>query len=408
MMQGANRPAPFHSRIGTQTFSPLYTFTAENALVETARGIWEMGSDVLKMNLSPSAYGGAAELDRLPYAELAAREEYRTVFRMPFRHYILWVHDKGAGALNLQMDEAAEQAAYRDMYGLARYLLTTYDRTGKVFLLGHWEGDWVLLGGYDTSREPDDGKIRGMIRSLRVRQKAVEDARRDTPHSDVYVGHYCEVNRPLDAKDRGMKRMTTHVLPHVTVDMVSYSSYDSLLPHRLTEALDFIEQNARFTPYFDGLFGKKVFVGEYDGYHDYIKNGAQTPQQQADNAWAVIEDAVSWGVPFVLYWEFYSNGAPGMPPEEGFWLIDRENRRQPVYYLHRDLLAKLNLYRRLCLLWRGREPYEEEVNRVIRGLRDKTEAELAREFFSAVPEGERDRCVQRLLHSRQGGDAGGD
>lgn len=382
MKEGLNTVLkPCNTRIGTQIFSPLYKFTEENSLVEAARGMLEMGSEVIKFSLSPFQYQMAAKRDGLPYWEVAALPEYRTVFELPFRYYILWVHDKGTkDALHLSMKPEDEKAVYQEMYDLTCYLLKEYDGTGKVFLLGHWEGDWVLLGGYDTTREPEDSRIEGMIRSLKVRQKAVEDARKDTPHSQVYVGHFCEVNRPLDAKDFGMKRMTTHVLPQVEVDMVSYSSYDALKTCRLEEALSFIEKNACTTSYFDGIFEKKVFVGEYDGYQDYVKYGTQSPEKQADNAWYVIEAAVSWGAPFVLYWEFYSNGTPTMPPEEGFWLIDRNNVKQPVYELHRDLLQKLKLF---CSLYREhfhREPSERKINEAIRGLREKTLEELRREF----------------------------
>lgn len=381
-MDAENRPVPCSNRIGTQTFAPLYGFSEENVLVETARGIRAMGSDVIKLSLTPTLYGLDASLNALPYAEIVRQvPEYRTVFDLDFTHYILWVHDRGTrDALSLRMDPEDRAAVYREMYDLTRFLLTRYDRTGKVFLLGHWEGDWVLLGGTDTEQNPAPERVTGMIESLRTRQQAVEDARRATPHSNVYVGHYCEVNRPLDAKDKGMVRMTSHVLPHVRVDMVSYSAYDSLYTHRLAEALDYIEAHARVTGYFDGIFDKKVFVGEYDGYQDYIRHGNQPPERQADNAWEVIETAVAWGAPFVLYWEFYSNGDKVMPPEHGFWMIDRYGEKQPVYFLHKELLDQLALFRALCREALGREPAEEEIRRWIRGARGRSPEQLRREF----------------------------
>ena len=39
----AGKPAPFSASVGTQTIDPKYQFTDEAALVETAKGILEMG-----------------------------------------------------------------------------------------------------------------------------------------------------------------------------------------------------------------------------------------------------------------------------------------------------------------------------------------------------------------------------
>jgi hypothetical protein len=71
-----------------------------------------------------------------------------------------------------------------------KYQLTS--GTGKTFLLGHWEGDWYLTR--DAQDEPTPTKIRGMIDWLNIRQKAVDDAKRDTRHSDVHLFHYTEAN----------------------------------------------------------------------------------------------------------------------------------------------------------------------------------------------------------------------
>ena len=143
------------------------------------------------------------------------------------------------------MDEA-ECSVYRQMYDLAAWLLRTYSGSGKTFLLGNWEGDWILLGGYDFEQDPGPEALESLRYYFSIRQKAVEDARREVPHANVMVGHYIEVNRPLDAKDRGRKRLTNCILPQVRVDLVSYSAYDALKPDRLVEALDYIEEKSGF------------------------------------------------------------------------------------------------------------------------------------------------------------------
>ena len=40
----------FNVRLGTQTFDPKYQFTSDTKLLETAKQIYEMGSDIIKLN----------------------------------------------------------------------------------------------------------------------------------------------------------------------------------------------------------------------------------------------------------------------------------------------------------------------------------------------------------------------
>src|SRR5579859_3899326 len=47
----------YNVRVGTETFAPLYKFTANTALVETAQAITNMGSDAIKLYLGSNASG---------------------------------------------------------------------------------------------------------------------------------------------------------------------------------------------------------------------------------------------------------------------------------------------------------------------------------------------------------------
>lgn len=363
--------SPFlqNSRVGTQTIGPNYHFTESGPLVETALGILEMGSDILKINLRPESYGIEAAGD-LSLVEIASQvSDFRAVLDMPFRTILFWAQprtNQRTRTLDTCQIEQEECAIYRQMYDLTAWLLRTYSGSGKTFLLGNWEGDWILLGGYDFTRDPDPDAIAALRYNFHIRQKAVEDARREVPHENVMVGHYIEVNRPLDARDRGMKRLTNCVLPHVPVDLVSYSAYDSLKPDRVSEALDYIESQAQFTPYFDGQYERKVFVGEYDAYQDYHVNGYASPDRQVENTLAVIKAAIAWGAPFVLFWEFYNNESERLIHGGGFWLIDANNHKQPVWYLHQQLLADIREWQDTHLSQHGNLPANEDWNTFIR------------------------------------------
>lgn len=328
--------------VGTQCISGRYRFGEDCPLVEAARAAYEMGSNILKFSMTEQ--GISEKACGMTLAQMAERyEPFRTVLDMPFEYYCIWAQP--AIDWHRMPTDETERYVYTSLYDLTAHLLRTYNGSGKTFLLGNWEGDWLLLGGFTPEKDGDPEVARSMLEFFRIRQKAIEDARAAVPHENVRVGGYIEVNRVLDAKDKDMCRLTNRVLPHVAVDLVSYSSYDSLMPFRVTEALDYIESRAVFTDYFTGVFDRKVFVGEYDGYFDYHVMGPSTPEMQKYQTNLVISAALAWGSPFVLFWEMYNNEYERLREGDGFWLIDENNVKQPTYYLHRDYLVKLTAAR---------------------------------------------------------------
>ena len=115
-------------------------------------------------------------------------------------------------------------------------------------------------------------------------------------------------------------------MPTTRVDYVSYSAYDSLLPNaeqKLPQALDYLQSQMKPK---DGVSGKRVFIGEYGFPADRY-----TPQEQDNLSRRVMRIGLEWGCPFVLYWEMYNNEVRD-GRQRGFWLIDNEGRKQPVYF----------------------------------------------------------------------------
>ena len=200
---------------------------------------------------------------------------------------------------------AAQQKEYREVYELTGYLLKTYSGTGKSFYLGHWEGDGLLRG--TISRENDARvtpvAVQGMIDWLTARQRAVDDAKRDTPHHGVQVWNYTEVNHVTIARDEGRPALVNKVLPHVSVDFVSYSAWDTCNTPRagnIKSALDYIESKLTPKP---GITGKRVFIGEYGypvGKPKPEGESEHTPQEQDELSRVVMRAGLEWGCPFVL------------------------------------------------------------------------------------------------------------
>ena len=73
--------------LGTQTIGPKYKFTTDDALLETAKAIYDMGSRSMKISLSVSSYLGVSG----SYSTLTSLVRDNTSFRqtidMPFRNY---------------------------------------------------------------------------------------------------------------------------------------------------------------------------------------------------------------------------------------------------------------------------------------------------------------------------------
>jgi hypothetical protein len=322
----------YNYSIGTQTIGPSYGFTSSDRLVETAKAILDMGSNILKISLSTGSYN----ITGRSYSNITAlvRDDpsFSEVLNMPFTYYFFWARSHSNWADGYSNAERLEDSV--QIADLTAYLLTKFNNTGKQFFIGHWEGDWYLLPNYDAGFVPSDERIKGMIQWYRTRQNAVDEAKRITVHNNVEVYSYCEVNRVVDAMN-GLRRVVNYVLPYTNVDYVSYSSYDAqgLSQAEYNNVMNYIEGNLPPRPQ---ISGKRVFVGEM-GRCSYDLGSSKTQHESVNRE--NIRKAVSWGAPFVLYWEMYNNEIKdGI--QKGFWLIDNTNNKWPLYDTYYNFYAK--------------------------------------------------------------------
>ncbi len=368
----------FNYTLGTQTIGASYQFTAEPKLVETARAIRAMGSNTLKFSL---ALDKALQPQPRSLAEITRLDpSVKAVLAMPFASYVMWAYPLSADSRRFQKESLSDE--YREMYDLTRALLTDHNRSGKSFYLGNWEGDWHLLH-LKPEYIPSAAEIENMAAWARARQKAVDDARRDTPHQNVQVFYYLEVNRVVDAI-AGKPRLANQVLASVNPDFVSYSSYDALggdAGANLKRSLDFIE--SKLAPK-TGIEGKRVFIGEY-GFPAL----SNPPEQQERLSRRVMRAGLSWGCPFVLYWELFNNEVGKDGRQRGFWLIDDKNIKQPVYFAHQRFYEQARRYVAEFLKANKRPPTRAEfIQKALPWLDDApaTPPTLAEPLSGAAPQ----------------------
>lgn len=342
----------YNVRVGTETFAAQYKFTTNTALVETAEAITNMGSDIIKFYMgSDTSYQSGVTLagNVTNLIELARdNPSYHQVLDMPFRHMIMWAYpfanaDEWWGS---GYNAAHGTNDYREMYDLTCYLLTNYNNSGKTFYLGHWEGDGylsVVVNGVAWATNPAPETIQGMIGWLNNRQQAVDDAKKATPHTNVFVYNYAEANRVRDAMENGTnnnERVINMVVPYVTnLDYLSYSSYDAmnLSQADLYTTLNYMQAHLPTTKA-AVVPGERIWIGEY-GW------GGDTPAAQEPLTRAYIQRLLGWegsggALPYILFWEMYDNQTTG---GTNYDLIDNTDTKVPCYYLHQRFLNEARL-----------------------------------------------------------------
>jgi hypothetical protein len=342
----------YNVRVGTETFSGLYTFTTNTLLVETAEAMTNMGSDIIKFYLGSdtSFQSGVTLGSNVTNLISLARDcpSYHQVLDMPFRHFIMWAYPFSNAdswwANGYNVTQGTND--YREMYDLTCYLLTNYNNSGKTFYLGHWEGDGYLnvtVNGVNWATNPSAVTIQGMIGWLNDRQQAVDDAKKNTPYTNVFVYNYAEANRVRDAMLNGPtnnQRVINMVVPYVTnLDYLSYSSYDAenLDSVDLYATLNYMQSHLPSGK--SGLVpGERMWIGEYGWGYD-------TPAAQEPLTRSYIQRLLNWqgtsgALQYILFWEIYNNQTSN---GTNYYLISPTDTPAPCYYLHQRFLNNARL-----------------------------------------------------------------
>lgn len=153
-------------------------------------------------------------------------------------------------------------------------------------------------------------------------------AREEFAAGGARVFHACEVNLVHQAMEKGAPSVTVDVLPHVAVDLVSYSAWDTKdSPARFGEALAFIAKHQRPS----GPFGKHgIYVGEFG-----LPESEATPKRVLERTAELLKVAQRFGCPYAVYWQLYCNEPVTKPAKanadyKGFWLVRPDGTRSLV------------------------------------------------------------------------------
>ena len=344
---GGSIPADLAQRLGATHYAGKYHLTDEPFIIEGSKALLNLGMKVAKYWFAPSlpGYGYNSDWKLRPdmrLIEVAQHPYFRQCFAMPFSAFALEIQPVAKGRLyskSIDFSPDEEQLAE-----LTEYLLRTYRDREVTFILQHWEGDWMMRGTgvlWDAKGPSDlDARSAGMARWLEARQRGVTKGRAKVPGSKCRVHHAVEVNRVIDIL-AGIPTLTSHVLPRISVDMISWSAYDGA--SNITtfwQGLELIQHHARPAP--DGK-PPQVFIGEI-GYPEHGRPEAEIIAFW-DKAMGVM---LARKLPWIIHWELYCNeplesakGKPGtrrIDELRGFWLIRPDGVLSPAAEYFKALL----------------------------------------------------------------------
>ena len=342
--------APYNFILGTNTIGGKYQFTGASKLLEQAKQVRAMGSNILKISLgqnSPKQYG--LNIDEKPQTTLAlfrSSPDYKQVFDMDFTYIFCWVHTITGIEWKKGIDKEQEKILYYEMYEFASYLLKEYKNSGKTFIIGNWEGDWLLHPNYNRNISPTDEHIQNMTKWFQIRQKAIDDAKKKWKAENVQLYHYIEVNLVLKGL-KGENCIAKSILPFVDADLVSYSSYEAIKnrtyqekKQELTRIFDYLE--GQLKPKASMPFSRRVFIGEY-GYHASIRN-PESFRKQFDETREIMKISIELNLPFALHWQMYNNEYEADGTSKQMSLVNEQGEKMPLYHLHRYFYREMNNY----------------------------------------------------------------
>jgi hypothetical protein len=323
-------PALLGARLGTTHVAGRYALTDEPYLIEGARAVHErLGYRHLKLWFAnpENTYSWNSDWALPPdysLAQLAAHPYYRAAFAFPFESFALEVYFTQRGRhqprpkgwmIPPDLDFGHEE---KEICDLGVHLLETYRERDVTFILQNWEGDWMLreFAGAewtDPAKRPSDTEERVLTftRWAKARQAGVDCARERVPDSRCRLLHAIEVNRVFDLLE-GAPTVTSHVLPQVETDLVSWSAYDGMYRGDqgtgdaaavgMWRGLDLIKRHARTRE--RGPDGRpQVMIGEFG----ISENRLRPEQSAADILEGTLAAALAHDCPLLHYWELYCN-----------------------------------------------------------------------------------------------------
>lgn len=332
--------------IGITHAGASYCFGEESCLVEGAKKVRQLGSKTIKLWLSSeyrklysfntdwTNFTSSVQLLESPYFAEALDLDFNTIVMEAFP-----LESSGIGDIHDNFSQRYLDAEFEGMYAITCHLLKKYENSGKTFILQNWEADWYVLrkgqiGNLDA--DPELSEINHFIDWINCRQNAVEKARSDCRTTGVEVLHALELNLARRAVNKRTS-IGRNVVPNTSVDLLSYSAYDSLSDRSVfSETIDYLSEIA---PPGEVNGRRCLYLGEF-GYPNNLLSDAET-LKRLDFA---VDISYKKNLLHAIYWELYCNEpTKEISPEcdknnSGYWLIKPSGEKAVTYHYFEKLL----------------------------------------------------------------------
>lgn len=348
---GGAIPKDLSRRLGTTHYAGKYHLTGEPFLIEGCNRVRALGMDVVKLwfdrRLPGYNYNSTWDLPRdAGLVDVARHAYFRQAFEMPFSTIVLEIQHVGNYGGNWRRPAASFEEDEKQFYELTKHLLQTYRDREVLFILQHWEGDWMVRDFpgqmWDKDRPADaEQRLEVMARWLGARQRGVSRGRAEAGPSRCRVEHAAEVNRVLDGP-KGIPTLLTHVLPKVGLDRVSWSCYDGMgSAADLWHGIELIRAYSRPS---EGRAKAEVYIGEVG-----LPERERTEKQVLEFWDMAMGVFFAMDVPHIIAWELYCNEVqnkqamgPVFKEEDlrGFWLVKPNGELGTTGRLLTDLLKR--------------------------------------------------------------------
>jgi hypothetical protein len=230
--------------------------------------------------------------------------------------------------LDPEFVKANRQQIYDEYRQLAETIMKAFSGSGRVFIIGHWEGDNQVYCGSSYEFEVRDEKrwacleehpeirMAGFTEWLKIRQEAIAEGRRRAiaaGATNVEIYHAVEFNTIFNLRkvsgatmrSKEFEGVLSAVIPSVHPDICSYSAWESVNRNRLVKDVQDIVK---------ACAPAAVVIGEI-GTKD--KPDKRYPKMAADLA------TLKESVPLVFFWQAFEGAAAKDP---GFGLFDKTGK----------------------------------------------------------------------------------
>ena len=296
--------------------------------------------DYVRPVLSPDRFAGLKE--RTPAAILQL-PRYRAVLEDPeLATVVLTTYtsaDYGAGPDDLNLlrpwGEREREHEYRQIFELARLLLSRYGDRPKTVIISNAEADDKMLEIMQYSGSPDLA-IENLRAWQNTRFRAVDEARRLHPKARLRLLAAFEISLVnLKIRRRGGRfvkdpagswNALSDVVPHVRFDILSYSSYESTNSPYETRRVDAppgdVEARLlRDLKHIRRVAGTPVMIGELGMAREVFEglpSGGVEPRLDA-----ALKALRAARPEYVVFWQAFDAPADGPPPFGWGWLVPR-------------------------------------------------------------------------------------